>query len=52
MTTPLSNRIVKSHDDIVDHCRFAWNKIVDQTWKMRRALSRALLIPSTSARPS
>jgi hypothetical protein len=52
MTTSLSNRIVKSHDDIVDHCRFASNKHFEQTWKMRRALSRALLIPSTSARPS
>jgi uncharacterized membrane-anchored protein YhcB (DUF1043 family) len=45
MTTSLSNRIVKSHDDIVDHCRFASNKLVNQTWKMRRALSRDLLIP-------
>jgi hypothetical protein len=26
----LSNRIFKSHDDIVDHCCFAWNKLVDQ----------------------
>jgi hypothetical protein len=26
----LSNRIFSSYDDIVDHCCFAWNKIVDQ----------------------
>jgi hypothetical protein len=30
----LSNRIFKSHDDIVDHCCFAWNKLVDQPWKI------------------
>jgi hypothetical protein len=28
----LSNRIFLSHDDIVDHCCFAWNKLVDQPW--------------------
>jgi transposase len=26
----LSNRIFKSHDDIVDHRCFAWNKLVNQ----------------------
>ena len=26
----LSNRIFQSHDDIVDHCCFAWNKLIDQ----------------------
>jgi hypothetical protein len=26
----LSNRIFKSHDDIVGHCCLAWNKLVDQ----------------------
>jgi len=30
----LSNRIFKSHDDIVDHCCFAWNKRVDQPSKI------------------
>ena len=30
----LSNRIFKSHDDIVNHCCFAWNKLVDQPWKI------------------
>ena len=28
----LSNRVFKSHDDIVDHCCDAWNKLVDQPW--------------------
>jgi len=26
----LSNRIFKSYEDIVDHCCFAWNKLIDQ----------------------
>ncbi len=30
----LSNRIFKSYDDVVDHCCFAWNKLVDQPWKI------------------
>ena len=30
----LSNCIFKSNDDIVDHCCFAWNKLVDQPWKI------------------
>ena len=28
----LSNRIFTSHDDIVDHCCEAWNKLIDQPW--------------------
>jgi hypothetical protein len=30
----LSNRVFKSFDDIVDHCCDAWNKLVDQPWKI------------------
>jgi len=30
----LSNRIFKSYDDIVDHCCFAWNTLVDQPWRI------------------
>ena len=30
----LSNRIFKSFDDIVDHCCDAWNKLVDQPWRI------------------
>src|SRR6266853_834856 len=28
----LSNRIFQSHEDILDHCCHAWNKLVDQPW--------------------
>ncbi len=28
----LSNRVFSSYDDIVDHCCYAWNKLVDQPW--------------------
>jgi transposase len=30
----LSNRIFKSFQDILDHCCDAWNKLVDQPWKI------------------
>lgn len=30
----LSNHIFKSYDDIVDHCCHAWNKLVDQPWRI------------------
>ena len=30
----LSNRIFKSFDDIVDHCCEAWNKLIDQPWRI------------------
>jgi transposase len=30
----LSNRVFTSYDDIVDHCCAAWNKFVDQPWKI------------------
>jgi hypothetical protein len=30
----LSNRIFKSFDDVVDHCCEAWNKLVDQLWRI------------------
>src|SRR5512145_1857989 len=30
----LSNRIFKSYDDIVDHCCYAWNTLIDQPWKI------------------
>ena len=30
----LSNRVFKFYDDILDHCRFAWNKQIDMTWKL------------------
>ena len=30
----LSNRVFKTFDDIVDHCCFAWNTLIDQPWKI------------------
>ena len=30
----LSNRIFKSYDDIVDHICHAWNKLVEQPWRI------------------
>jgi len=30
----LSNRVFKSYDDIVDHCCEAWNKLIDQPWRI------------------
>jgi hypothetical protein len=30
----LSNRIFKSYDDILDHCCFAWNRLMDQPWRI------------------
>jgi transposase len=31
----LSNRIFQSHEDIVDHCCDAWNKLVDQPARIK-----------------
>ena len=30
----LSNRVFKSGDDIVEHCCYAWNKLVAQPWRI------------------
>src|SRR6516225_9176519 len=30
----LSNRVFKSYDDLVDHCCAAWNRLVDQPWRI------------------
>ena len=30
----LSNRIFTSYNDIVDHCCFAWNQLIDQPWSI------------------
>lgn len=30
----LSNRIFTSYDDILDHCCYAWNRLVDQPWRI------------------
>ena len=30
----LSSRVFTSHDNIVDHCCEAWNKLIDQPWRI------------------
>jgi transposase len=30
----LSNRIFQSYDDVLHHCCAAWNKLIDQPWKI------------------
>jgi transposase len=30
----LSNRVFNSHDNIVDHCCYAWNTLIDQPWRI------------------
>jgi transposase len=30
----LSNRIFRNYVDILDHCCSAWNRLVDQPWKI------------------
>jgi len=30
----LSNRVFQSYDDILDHCAHAWNKLIEQPWKI------------------
>jgi transposase len=36
----LSNRVFKSFDDIVDHCCYAWNTLIDQPWKIMSVAHR------------
>lgn len=30
----LSNRVFHSYDNLLDHCCDAWNRLVDQLWKI------------------
>jgi transposase len=30
----LSNRVFNSYDDILNHCCYSWNKLIDQTWRI------------------
>jgi transposase len=30
----LSNRVLRHHDDIVDHCCHAWNRLISQPWRI------------------
>jgi hypothetical protein len=36
----LSNRLFKSYDDIVDRCCDAWNRLIDQPWKIMSIATR------------
>jgi len=36
----LSNRVFKTFDDIVDHCCYAWNTLIDQPWKIMSVARR------------
>src|SRR6516225_5762382 len=36
----LSNRVFKSFDDIVDHCCYGWNTLIDQPWKIMSVARR------------
>ena len=38
----LSNRIFTSYPDILDHCCYAWNALVDQPWKITSIGLRSL----------
>jgi transposase len=42
----LSNRIFKSFDDIVHHCCDAWNKLIDQPWRIISIDLRDWVYPS------
>jgi transposase len=44
----LSNRVFKSFDDIVDHCCFAWNTLIDQPWKIMSIARRDWVIAGQS----
>jgi hypothetical protein len=46
----LSNRVFKSFDDIVDHCCFAWNTLIDQPRKIISVAHRERTLPR-SRRP-
>jgi hypothetical protein len=37
-----SNRVFKSFNDIVDHCYYAWNTLIDQPWKIMTVARREL----------
>ena len=30
----LSNRVFTSYKDIIDHCCYAWNRLIDQPWRI------------------
>jgi hypothetical protein len=30
----LSNRVFRSYEDILDHCCYAWNILIDSPWRI------------------
>jgi hypothetical protein len=44
----LSNRVFKCFDDIVDHCCYAWNTLIDQPWKIMSVARREWAIVGAS----
>ena len=44
----LSNRVFSSYEDILDHCCFAWNKLIDQPWKIISIGTREWVYGSSS----
>src|SRR3954447_26623805 len=46
--TGCSNRIFKSFDEIVDHCCYAWNTLIDQPWKIMSIARRDWAVASHS----
>jgi transposase len=44
----LSNRVFRSYEDILDHCCFAWNKLIDQPWKIISIGTREWVYGSSS----
>jgi hypothetical protein len=43
-----TNRVFKSFDEIVDHCCFAWNTLIDQPWKIMSIARRDWVIAGQS----
>jgi hypothetical protein len=40
----LSNRIFANYDDILDHCCFNWNKLVERPWLRARTSRRCTTV--------
>jgi hypothetical protein len=38
-------RVFKSYDDILDHCCFAWSKLIDMPWKIMSIGTRDWVLP-------
>lgn len=36
----LSDRVFRNHDDIIDHCCHAWNRLISQPWRIMSIVLR------------